>query len=65
MKPATTIQQATETHDAENLRFARAVAADVAQWGPAYIRTAGYTLRRLKKWDELEALQKKTGQTWK
>ena len=65
MKPATTIQQATETHDAANLRYARTVAANLDIYGPAEKRTAGYTFRRLKRWDELEALQKRTGQVWK
>lgn len=65
MKPATTIQQATETHDQANLRYARLYAANLNQYGPAQIRTAGYTFRRLKRWDELEALEKRTGQTWK
>jgi hypothetical protein len=65
MKPATTIQQATETHDAANLRYARGVAANFDIYGPAEIRTAGYTFRRLKRWDELEALERTTGMTWK
>lgn len=65
MKPATTMQQATETHDAANLRYARGVAANLNQYGPAHIRTAGYTFRRLKRWDELEALERRTGMTWK
>jgi hypothetical protein len=65
MKGATTIQQATETHDQANLRFARTVAANLDIYGPAEIRTAGYTLRRLKQWEELEALERRTGQTWK
>jgi hypothetical protein len=65
MKPATTIQQATETHDAANLRYARAVAANPDHFGPAHIRTAGYTFRRLKLWNELEALEQRTGQVWK
>ena len=65
MKPATTIQQATETHDQANLRYALLYAANLNQYGPAHIRTAGYTFRRLKRWDELEALQKRTGMTWK
>ena len=65
MKPATTIQQATETHDAANLRYARIVAANLNQYGPAHIRTAGYTFRRLKRWDELEALERRTGMTWR
>jgi len=65
MKPDTTMQQATETHDAANLRYARIYAANLNQYGPAQIRTAGYTFRRLKWWDELEALQKRTGMTWK
>ena len=65
MKPATTIQQATETHDSANLRYALIYAANLEQYGPAHIRTAGYTLRRLKMWDELEALEKRTGQVWK
>jgi len=65
MKPATTMQQAAETHDAANLRYARIYAANLNQYGPAHIRTAGYTFRRLKRWDELEALEKRTGQTWK
>jgi len=65
MKPATTIQQATETHDQANLRYARGVAANFDIYGPAHIRTAGYTFRRLKRWDELEALERRTGQVWK
>jgi len=65
MKPATTIQQATETHDAANLRYARIVSANLDQYGPAEVRTAGYTFRRLKRWDELEALEKRTGRVWK
>jgi len=65
MKPATTMQQATETHDQANLRYARIYAANLNQYGPAHIRTAGYTFRRLKRWDELEALERRTGQTWK
>jgi hypothetical protein len=65
MKPGTTMQQATETHDAANLRWARIYAANLEQYGPAHIRTAGYTFRRLKKLDELEVLEKRTGQTWK
>jgi len=65
MKPATTIQQATETHDQANLRYARAVAANLDIYGPAHIRTAGYTFRRLKMWDELGALERRTGMTWK
>lgn len=65
MKPATTIQQATETHDQANLRYARIYAANLNQYGPAQIRTAGYTFRRLKLWDELEALEQRTGMTWK
>ena len=65
MKPATTMQQAAETHDAANLRYARAVAANLDQYGPCEIRRAGYTFRRLKMWDELEVLEKRTGQTWK
>jgi hypothetical protein len=65
MKPATTIQQATETHDQANLRYARIYAANLEQFGSAQIRTAGYTFRRLKRWDELEALQKRTGMTWR
>ena len=65
MKPATTIQQATETHDAANLRYARIVSANLDQYGPAEVRTAGYTFRRLKQWDELEALERRTGMTWK
>jgi hypothetical protein len=59
------MQQATETHDAANLRWARIYAANLEQYGPAHIRTAGYTFRRLKKLDELEVLEKRTGQTWK
>jgi len=65
MNPATTMQQVIETHDAANLRYARIYAANLEQYGPAHIRTAGYTFRRLKRWDELEALEKKTGQVWK
>ena len=65
MKPATTIQQATETHDAANLRWARIYAANMDIYGPAEKRTAGYTFRRLKQWDELEALEQRTGQVWK
>jgi hypothetical protein len=65
MKPATTMQQASETHDQANLRYARIYAANLEQFGPAHIRTAGYTFRRLKRWDELEALEKRTGMTWK
>ena len=65
MKHPTTIQQATETHDQANLRYARTVAANLNQYGPAHIRTAGYTFRRLKRWGELEALEKRTGMTWK
>lgn len=66
MKPATTMQQqATETHDSANLRYARIYAANLNQYGPAHIRTAGYTFRRLKMWAELEALEKRTGQVWK
>ena len=65
MKRATTIQQATETHDAANLRYARTVAANLGIYGPAEKRTAGYTFRRLKKFDELEVLEKRTGMTWK
>jgi hypothetical protein len=65
MKPATTIQQATETHDAANLRYARIYAANLDIYGPAEIRTAGYTFRRLKRLDELGALEKRTGMTWK
>jgi hypothetical protein len=65
MKPATTIQQATETHDAANLRWARTVAANLDIYGPAEKRTAGYTFRRLKQWEELEALERRTGQVWK
>lgn len=65
MKPATTIQQATETHDQANLRYARTVSANLDIYGPAQIRSAGYTFRRLKKWDELEALEQRTGQVWK
>lgn len=65
MKPATTIQQATETHDQANLRWAWIVTANLDIYGPAHIRTAGYTFRRLKMWDELEALEKRTGQVWK
>ena len=65
MKPATTMQQATETHDQANLRYARTVAANLDIYGPAEIRTAGYTFRRLKRWDELEALEKRTGQVWR
>ena len=65
MKPATTMQQATETHDQANLRYARIVAANLNQYGPAEKRTAGYTFRRLKMWAELEALERRTGMTWK
>jgi hypothetical protein len=65
MKPATTMQQVIETHDAANLRWARIVTANLDIYGPAHIRTAGYTFRRLKLWNELEALQKRTGMTWK
>lgn len=65
MKPATTMQQATETHDQANLRYARMVAANLDIYGPAEKRTAGYTFRRLGQWEELEALERRTGQTWK
>lgn len=65
MKHPTTIQQATETHDQANLRYARTVAANLNQYGPAEIRTAGYTFRLLKRLDELGALEKRTGMTWK
>lgn len=59
------MQQATETHDAANLRWARTVVANLDIYGPAEKRTAGYTFRRLKRWDELEALERRTGQVWK
>jgi hypothetical protein len=65
MKHPTTMQQATETHDQANLRYALLYAANLEQYGPAHIRTAGYTFRRLKRWDELEALEKRTGQVWR
>jgi len=62
MRQSTTIQQQTEAHNAAALRFARLVAADLDQFGPAEIATARNTLTRLAKGSELEALRRKMGE---
>jgi len=61
MKPATTIQQATETHDAANLRYARIVSANLDQYGPAEVAAARNTFTRLCKPAELALMKSRMG----
>jgi len=62
VKQSTTIQQQTEDHNAAALRFARTVAADLDNFGPAEIATARNTLTRLGKGAELSALKRRMGE---